>query len=116
LPPKFFYDGYPLFLGYDDIINCNRSALTKQLQTYLRLTGLKLGCLLNFGKVGLKSVLSRFVNGLEYLSRSRAIEEEFRMKIPNDHCAFAPPFGDDQGLSFVERLREKPSMDTMRSA
>ncbi len=37
----------------------------KQVQTYLRLTGLKLGCLLNFGEAVLKSGITRCVNGLE---------------------------------------------------
>lgn len=36
----------------------------KQVQTYLRLTGLKLGYLLNFGEVVLKSGITRCVNGL----------------------------------------------------
>ena len=37
----------------------------KQVQTYLRLTGLKLGYLLNFGEDVLKSGITRCVNGLE---------------------------------------------------
>ncbi len=37
----------------------------KQVQTYLRLTGLKLGYLLNFGEEVLKSGITRCVNGLE---------------------------------------------------
>ena len=37
----------------------------KQVQTYLRLTGLKLGYLLNFGEPVLKSGITRCVNGLE---------------------------------------------------
>jgi GxxExxY protein len=37
----------------------------KQVQTYLRLTGLKLGYLLNFGESVLKSGITRCVNGLE---------------------------------------------------
>jgi GxxExxY protein len=36
----------------------------KQLQTYLRLTGLKLGYLLNFGEELLKNGIVRCVNGL----------------------------------------------------
>jgi len=36
----------------------------KQVQTYLRLTGLKLGYLLNFGEAVLKSGITRCVNGL----------------------------------------------------
>jgi GxxExxY protein len=37
----------------------------KQVSTYLRLTGLKLGYLLNFGEALLKSGITRCVNGLE---------------------------------------------------
>jgi len=37
----------------------------KQVQTYLRLTGLKLGYLLNFGEAVLKSGITRCVNGLQ---------------------------------------------------
>jgi GxxExxY protein len=37
----------------------------KQVQTYLRLTGLKLGYLLNFGEAVLKEGITRCVNGLE---------------------------------------------------
>ena len=37
----------------------------KQVQTYLKLTGLKLGYLLNFGDDVLKSGITRCVNGLE---------------------------------------------------
>ncbi|MGF1657180.1 MAG: GxxExxY protein, partial [Verrucomicrobiales bacterium] len=37
----------------------------KQVQTYLRLTGLKLGYLLSFGEAVLKSGITRCVNGLE---------------------------------------------------
>ena len=37
----------------------------KQLQTYLRLTGLKLGFLLNFGEALMKNGIVRAVNGLE---------------------------------------------------
>ncbi|MEI8205691.1 MAG: GxxExxY protein [Kiritimatiellales bacterium] len=37
----------------------------KQLQTYLRLTGLKLGLLLNFGASLMKDGIVRAVNGLE---------------------------------------------------
>jgi len=36
----------------------------KQVQTYLRLTGLKLGYLLNFGQAVLKDGVTRCVNGL----------------------------------------------------
>ena len=37
----------------------------KQIQTYLRLTGLKLGFLLNFGAALMKDGIVRAVNGLE---------------------------------------------------
>jgi len=37
----------------------------KQIQTYLRLTGLKLGFLLNFGATLMKQGIVRAVNGLE---------------------------------------------------
>ena len=37
----------------------------KQLLTYLKLTGLKLGYLLNFGEVLMKNGIVRIVNGLE---------------------------------------------------
>jgi len=36
----------------------------KQLLTYLRLSGLKLGYLLNFGETVMKTGISRCVNGL----------------------------------------------------
>lgn len=41
------------------------SSHKKQVQTYLRLTGLKLGYLLNFGEAVLKEGITRCVNGLE---------------------------------------------------
>ena len=37
----------------------------KQIQTYLRLTGMKLGFLLNFGDALMKDGITRAVNGLE---------------------------------------------------
>lgn len=37
----------------------------KQLQTYLKLTGCKLGYLLNFGEALMKDGITRAVNGLE---------------------------------------------------
>ncbi|MBN1514998.1 GxxExxY protein [Candidatus Sumerlaeota bacterium] len=37
----------------------------KQVQTYLRLTGCKLGYLLNFGEALMKDGITRIVNGLE---------------------------------------------------
>ena len=41
------------------------AAHKKQVQTYLRLTGCKLGYLLNFGEALMKSGINRCVNGLE---------------------------------------------------
>ena len=41
------------------------AAHRKQLQTYLRLTGLKLGYLLNFGEALMKDGITRAVNGLQ---------------------------------------------------
>jgi len=41
------------------------AAHRKQLQTYLRLTGCKLGYLLNFGEALMKHGITRAVNGLE---------------------------------------------------
>jgi GxxExxY protein len=40
-------------------------AHSKQVHTYLRLTGLKLGYLLNFGDAMMKDGIERIVNGLE---------------------------------------------------
>jgi GxxExxY protein len=41
------------------------AAHKKQVQTYLRLTGCKLGYLLNFGEATMKAGITRCVNGLE---------------------------------------------------
>ena len=41
------------------------AAHKKQVQTYLRLTGCKLGYLLNFGEALMTSGITRCVNGLE---------------------------------------------------
>ena len=41
------------------------AAHKKQVQTYLRLTGCKLGYLLNFGEASMKTGITRCVNGLE---------------------------------------------------
>ena len=53
------------------------AAHKKQVQTYLRLTGLKLGYLMNFGEVVLKAGITRCVNGLdeEYISLARSQEK-----------------------------------------
>jgi GxxExxY protein len=41
------------------------NAHRKQVLTYLKLTGMKLGFLLNFGEALMKDGITRFVNGLE---------------------------------------------------
>jgi GxxExxY protein len=41
------------------------AAHRKQIQTYLRLTGCKLGYLLNFGQALMKDGITRAVNGME---------------------------------------------------
>jgi len=41
------------------------AAHKKQVQTYLRLTGCKLGYLLNFGEATMKAGITRCVNGLD---------------------------------------------------
>ena len=53
------------------------AAHKKQVQTYLRLTGLKLGYLMNFSEVVLKAGITRCVNGLdeEYISLARSQEK-----------------------------------------
>ncbi len=48
----------------------------KQLLTYLRLSGLKLGYLLNFGEAFLKDGITRIVNGLDESSRSSRLGEK----------------------------------------
>ena len=42
----------------------------KQVQSYLRLTGLKLGYLLNFGEASLKEGITRCVNSLQEVPRA----------------------------------------------
>lgn len=46
-------------------VECIHPAHKKQVQTYLKLTGCKLGYLLNFGADIMKSGITRCVNGLE---------------------------------------------------
>lgn len=46
-------------------VECVTKAHKKQLLTYLRLTGMKLGFLLNFGEAFMKDGITRIVNGLE---------------------------------------------------
>jgi GxxExxY protein len=48
----------------------------KQLQTYLRLSGLKLGYILNFGEELMKDGIVRAVNGLEELDSRRGAEAQ----------------------------------------
>jgi GxxExxY protein len=48
----------------------------KQLQTYLRLTGYKLGFLLNFGESLMKNGITRAVNGLDGDSRDNRKDQE----------------------------------------
>jgi len=54
----------------------------KQVQTYLRLTGLKLGYLLNFGEGTLKDGITRCVNRLEDDLAPRAGDDEFPSNPP----------------------------------
>ncbi len=44
-------------------IECVTNAHKKQLLTYLRLTGMKLGYLLNFGEALMKDGITRTING-----------------------------------------------------
>ena len=64
-------------IGREQINNAHR----KQIQTYLRLTNLKLGYLLNFGAALMKDGIVRAVNGLEerstLLCASAALREKF---------------------------------------
>ena len=53
-----------VILELKSVESVNR-AHRKQLQTYLRLTGRKLGYLLNFGQALMKDGITRAVNGLE---------------------------------------------------
>jgi len=46
-------------------VECVNKAHKKQLLTYLKLTGMKLGYLLNFGDALMKQGITRTVNGLE---------------------------------------------------
>ncbi|MFY7818662.1 MAG: GxxExxY protein [Akkermansiaceae bacterium] len=78
VPIRFIYDGITFDEGFKaDIIVNNKillelkstesmhAAHRKQLQTYLRLTGLKLGILLNFGQSYMKEGIVRAVNHLD---------------------------------------------------
>jgi len=55
------------------------NAHRKQIQTYLRLTGLKLGYIFNFGAALMKEGIVRAVNGLEepgFLCASASLREQ----------------------------------------
>ena len=56
--------GYKVILELKSV-ECVTKAHKKQLLTYLRLTGMKLGFLLNFGEALKKDGITRIVNGLE---------------------------------------------------
>lgn len=71
------------------------AAHKKQVQTYLRLTGCKLGYLLNFGEDVMKAGITRCVNGLDEapLCASAPLRESFsspRAAPPPFPCASAP--------------------------
>jgi GxxExxY protein len=78
VPIPIQYQGVPLGEGFRADLIVERKVLLelksvehltllhrKQTQTYLRLTGLKLGLLLNFGVLLMKDGIIRCVNGLE---------------------------------------------------
>ena len=78
MPISIEYDGVKFDEGFRaDIFIKNRVILElksiesltkthkKQVLTYLRLTGCKLGYLLNFGEVLMKDGITRIVNGLQ---------------------------------------------------
>ena len=78
VPVSIEYDGVVFDQGFRaDIIVNNKVVLElksvekttaahrKQIQTYLRLSGHKLGFLLNFGEALMKNGITRAVNGLE---------------------------------------------------
>ena len=78
MPISIHYQGVPLGEGFRvDLIVAGKVLLElksvehltalhrKQIQTYLRLTGLKLGLLLNFGAALMKDGIVRCVNSLE---------------------------------------------------
>jgi GxxExxY protein len=78
VPVSIQYDGLTFDVGFRaDIIIEDKVILElksvektipahrKQIQTYLKLTGYKLGFLLNFGEALMKEGIKRIVNGLE---------------------------------------------------
>lgn len=77
VPVSIVYDGVTLDVGYRaDLLVENRVIIElksvetlapvhqKQLLTYLRLSGMRLGLLINFGEVLIKDGIKRVVNGL----------------------------------------------------
>jgi GxxExxY protein len=75
-----FDEGFRLDLSVEDKIVLELKSLEhlttahkKQLQTYLRLTGLKLGYILNFGDALMKKGIVRAVNGLEENCLSKTV-------------------------------------------
>jgi GxxExxY protein len=67
-----FEEGFRADMGLDGkvilelkSVEKTTKAHKKQVHTYLRLTGLKLGYLLNFGEALMKNGIERIVNGLE---------------------------------------------------
>jgi GxxExxY protein len=89
---SFTYDGLTFDEGFRADLIVNRKVIVelksveqthpvhkKQLLTYLKLTSLKLGLLLNFGAATIKEGITRIVNGLQEipLSQSReAVKED----------------------------------------
>jgi GxxExxY protein len=66
-----------LIIGEKVIVDCKATTqyhpiFEAQLLTYLRLTGLKLGLVINFGEWLVKNGIHRVVNGLEELKTQRA--------------------------------------------
>jgi GxxExxY protein len=77
IPAPLMYDGIKFEIGFTmDVVVCELVTLEltsveklvpahfKQLLTYLRLTGLRLGLLINFGEAVLKNGIHRIVNNL----------------------------------------------------
>jgi len=71
------------------------NAHRKQIQTYLRLTGLKLGYLLNFGAAWMKDGIFRSVNGLEDsplpLRAAASPREKSSSPSPSSHLRVSAP-------------------------
>ena len=60
-----FEEGFRTDMVVERMVIVVSPAHKKQIQTYLRLTGKKLGFLLNFGEALMKDGITRAVNGLE---------------------------------------------------